>query len=55
LWLTLDEGRSHEEEAATRIARAVMGNGFKYSLPSEGRVNLKLRQRPAENQPGGTR
>jgi len=39
--LTLDEGEVHEEEAAVRIARAVMGNGLSHSLPSEGRVNLK--------------
>ena len=39
--LTLDEGEVHEEEAAVRIARAVMGKGLRHSLPSEGRVNLK--------------
>jgi hypothetical protein len=39
--LTLDEGEVHEEEAALRIAKAVMGNGLSHSLPSEGRVNLK--------------
>jgi hypothetical protein len=39
--LTLDEGEVHEEEAAVRIAKAVMGNGLSPSLPSEGRVNLK--------------
>jgi hypothetical protein len=39
--LTLDEGEVHEEEAAVRIAKAIIGNGLSHSLPSEGRVNLK--------------
>ena len=39
--LELAEGQVHEEEAALRIAKAVMGKGLSHSLPSEGRVNLK--------------
>ena len=39
--LNLAEGQVHEEEAALRIAEAVMGQGLAHSLPSEGRVNLK--------------
>ena len=39
--LNLAEGQVHEEEAAIRIAKAVMGQGLTHSLPSEGRVNLK--------------
>jgi len=39
--LTLDEGEVHEEEAAVRIAKAIMGDGLSHTLPSEGRVNLK--------------
>ena len=39
--LELVEGQVHEEEAALRIAKAVMGKGLSHSLPSEGRVNLK--------------
>jgi hypothetical protein len=39
--LNLAEGQVHEEEAAIRIAKAVMGQGLAHSLPSEGRVNLK--------------
>ena len=39
--LNLNEGQVHEEEAAIRIAKAVMGQGLTHSLPSEGRVNLK--------------
>jgi hypothetical protein len=39
--LTLDESEVHEEEAAVRIAKAIIGNGLSHSLPSEGRVNLK--------------
>ena len=39
--LNLTEGQIHEEEAAIRIAGAVMGKGLTHSLPSEGRVNLK--------------
>jgi molybdopterin biosynthesis enzyme len=31
----------HEEEAAIRIAKAIMGEGLTHSAPSEGRVNLK--------------
>jgi hypothetical protein len=38
--LSLDEGEVHEEEAALRIARAVMGPGLVHSEPSEGRVDL---------------
>ena len=38
--LNLDEGEVHEEEAALRIARAVIGPGLAHSNPSEGRVNL---------------
>ena len=39
--LELVEGQVHEEEAAIRIAKAVMGQCLAHSLPSEGRVNLK--------------
>lgn len=39
--LTLDSDEVHEDDAAKRIARAVMGTGLEYSEPSEGRVNLK--------------
>jgi hypothetical protein len=39
--LTLEKDEVHEDEAAQRIARAVMGQGLTYSGPSEGRVNLK--------------
>ena len=39
--LELVEGQVHEEEAALRIAKAIMGKGLSHSLPSEGRVNLK--------------
>jgi hypothetical protein len=39
--LDLAEGQVHEEEAALRIAKAVMGKGLSHSLPSEGRVNLE--------------
>jgi hypothetical protein len=39
--LNLTQGQVHEEEAAIRIAKAVMGQGLGHSLPSEGRVNLK--------------
>ncbi len=38
--LNHDEGHVHEEEAALRIAKAVMGQGLAHSLPREGRVNL---------------
>ena len=38
--LELTDNQVHEEEAAIRIAEAVMGNGLIHSLPSEGRVNL---------------
>ncbi len=38
--MDLDEGQVHEEEAATRIARAVMGPGLVQSNPKEGRINL---------------
>ena len=39
--LTLEKDEVHEDEAAKRIARSVMGNGLEYSEPGEGRVNLK--------------
>ena len=39
--LTLTKSQIHEEEAAIRIAKAVMGQGLIQSAPSEGRVNLK--------------
>jgi molybdopterin biosynthesis enzyme len=39
--LELTEGQVHEEEAALRIAKAVMGKGLTPTPPSEGRVNLK--------------
>jgi molybdenum cofactor synthesis domain-containing protein len=39
--LTLEKDEVHEDDAARRIARAVMGSHFEYSEPSEGRVNLK--------------
>lgn len=35
-----DEGEIHEEEAALRMARAVMGTGLVHTNPSEGRVDL---------------
>ena len=38
--MDLDEGQIHEEEAALRIARAVMGPGLVQSKPKEGRINL---------------
>ena len=38
--MELDEGQIHEEEAALRIARAVMGPGLVQSEPKEGRINL---------------
>ncbi len=38
--LHLDEGHVHEEEAAIRIAEAVMWPGLTNSKPSEGRVDL---------------
>ena len=38
--MNLAEGEVHEEEAALRIAKAVMGQGLSHSLPSEGRVNI---------------
>ena len=38
--MDLDEGQLHEEEAALRIAGAVMGPGLVRSEPKEGRVNL---------------
>ena len=38
--LNLAEGQVHEEEAALRIAKAVMGQGLTHSPPSEGRVDL---------------
>jgi hypothetical protein len=42
--LRLDEGEVHEDEAALRIAQAVMGRGLSYSNPSEGRVDLTTTQ-----------
>jgi molybdenum cofactor synthesis domain-containing protein len=39
--LDLEKGEVHEDDAAQRIARAVMGMGLAYSAPSEGRVNLQ--------------
>jgi hypothetical protein len=38
--LNLEKGEIHEDDAAQRIARAVMGSGLSCSAPSEGRVNL---------------
>ncbi len=38
--LDLEKGQVHEEEAALRIANAVMGEGLTHSLPSEGKVDL---------------
>ncbi len=38
--MDLEEGQVHEEQAALRIARAVMGPGLVQSEPKEGRVNL---------------
>ena len=38
--LRLEEGEVHEDEAALRIADAVMGPGLKRSTPNEGRVDL---------------
>ena len=40
--MDLDEGQVHEEDAAIRIARAVMGAGLVQSKPKEGRVNLTM-------------
>jgi hypothetical protein len=42
--LRLEEGEVHEEEAALRIAKALMGSGLAYSNPSEGRVDLSATQ-----------
>ena len=39
--MELASGQVHEEEAALRIAAAIMGKGLSQSPPSEGRVNLK--------------
>ncbi len=39
--LTLDKDEVHEDDAAKRIALAVMGMGLEYTEPSEGRVNIK--------------
>jgi hypothetical protein len=39
--LNLAKGQIHEEEAAVRIAKAIMGQGLTHSTASEGRVNLK--------------
>jgi len=39
--LHLEEGETHEDEAALRIAQAVMGAGLARTGPSEGRVDLK--------------
>ncbi len=39
--LALDKDEVHEDDAATRIARSVIGSGLEYSTPNEGRVNLK--------------
>ena len=44
--MNLAEGEVHEEEAALRIAKAVMGQGLSHSLPSEGRVNINNLSRP---------
>lgn len=38
---TLDEQTLHEEEAARRIACAVMGEGLRRTAPLEGRVNIQ--------------
>jgi len=38
--LSLEEGEVHEDEAAQRMAAAIMGPGLKRSAPSEGRVDL---------------
>jgi len=54
--LTLDEGEVHEEEAAIRIAKAVMGNGFKPLAAQRGQGKPEnYGSRPAENQRGGSR
>jgi len=39
--LKLAKGQVHEEEAALRIATAIMDKGLTLTSPSEGRVNLK--------------
>lgn len=39
--LELVEGQVHEEEAALRIAKGIMGKELTLTPPSEGRVNLK--------------
>ena len=44
VWIMeLEEGEVHEEEAALRIAAAIGGASIEYSLPREGRVNLKAK------------
>lgn len=39
--IELTEGQVHENEAVTRIGRAVAGPGVEVTAPSEGRVNLR--------------
>jgi hypothetical protein len=39
--MELEPGQVHEEDAALRIAKAIMGEGLIQSPPSEGRINLK--------------
>ncbi len=39
--IELTEGQVHENEAVTRIARAVAGTGVVLAEPSEGKVNIK--------------
>jgi len=40
MFLTLEKGEIHEEDAALRIAQAVAGSGFTQTQPREGRVDL---------------
>jgi hypothetical protein len=39
--MELGKEEVHEEEAASRIARAICGRGIEFSEPNEGKVNLK--------------
>lgn len=43
--IKLEPGELHEDEAGVRIARALRGPGLDFDGPSEGRLNLKARQR----------
>lgn len=43
--LELDENTLHEEESALRIGRAIQGEGIYLDGPSEGKVNLKAKNK----------